>query len=84
MVRLNVLCIAEENGKRQSGSQGAAADERLRFSGTILNPQALAREAARQAILQLSAGDAPAGTMEVVLGTGLAGNPAPRSDWSRP
>jgi TldD protein len=38
-----------------------------------LNPSALAREAARQAILQLKAIDAPAGPMEVVLGNGWPG-----------
>ena len=42
------------------------------FEGN-LNPKALAQEAARQAILQLSAVNAPAGPMEVVLGPGWPG-----------
>jgi TldD protein len=42
------------------------------FTGD-LDPKAIAREAARQAILQLGAVDAPAGPMEVVLGPGWPG-----------
>ena len=73
MVRLNVSCIAEENGKRQSGYQGAGGRRSLDVFSDDLDPKALAREAARQAILQLSAIDAPAGPMEVVLGNGWPG-----------
>src|SRR5436190_18736248 len=73
MVRLNVLCTAEENGKRQSGHQGGGGRRTLEIFRDDLEPAALAREAARQAILQLGAGDAPAGTMEVVLGPGWPG-----------
>ncbi len=73
LVRLNVSCIAEENGKRQSGYQGGGGRRSLDIFEDDLNPTALAREAARQAILQLSAVDAPAGPMEVVLGNGWPG-----------
>jgi len=73
MVRFNVSCIAEENGKRQSGYQGGGGRRSLEVFKDSLNPGNLAREAARQAILQLSAIDAPAGTMEVVLGNGWPG-----------
>ena len=73
MVRLNVLCTAEENGKRQSGHQGGGGRRTLEIFRDDLDPAALAREAARQAILQLGAADAPAGTMEVVLGPGWPG-----------
>jgi TldD protein len=73
MVRLNVLCTAEENGKRQSGHQGGGGRRTLEIFQDNLEPAKLAREAARQAILLLSAGDAPAGTMEVVLGPGWPG-----------
>jgi TldD protein len=73
MVRLNVLCTAEENGKRQSGHQGGGGRRTLEIFRDDLEPAALAREAARQAILQLGAEDAPAGTMEVVLGPGWPG-----------
>ena len=73
MVRLNVSCIAEENGKRQSGYQGAGGRRSMDVFSNDLDPKSLAREAARQAILQLSAIDAPAGPMEVVLGNGWPG-----------
>jgi len=73
LVRLNVSCIAEENGKRQSGYQGAGGRRSLDIFSDDLDPGALAREAARQAILQLNAIEAPAGPMEVVLGNGWPG-----------
>jgi TldD protein len=73
LVRLNVMCIAEENGKRQSGYQGGGGRRALDIFTGELNPAALARESARQAILQLKAVDAPAGPMEVVLGPGWPG-----------
>jgi TldD protein len=73
LVRLNVSCIAEENGKRQSGYQGGGGRRALDIFTGDLDPKALSREAARQAILQLRAVDAPAGPMEVVLGPGWPG-----------
>ena len=73
MVRLNVMCIAEENGQRQSGYQGGGGRRALDVFTGDLDPRALARESARQAILQLRAVDAPAGPMEVVLGPGWPG-----------
>jgi TldD protein len=73
MVRLNVMCIAEENGKRQSGYQGGGGRRALDIFTGDLDPRAIARESARQAILQLRAIDAPAGPMEVVLGPGWPG-----------
>jgi TldD protein len=73
LVRLNVMCIAEEAGKRQSGYQGGGGRRSLDIFIGDLNPMAIARESARQAILQLAAVDAPAGPMEVVLGPGWPG-----------
>ncbi|MBI4475177.1 MAG: metalloprotease TldD, partial [Acidobacteria bacterium] len=73
MVRLNVMCIAEENGQRQSGYQGAGGRRALDIFTGNLSPAALAKESARQAILQLRAVEAPAGPMEVVLGPGWPG-----------
>ena len=73
LVRLNVMCIAEENGKRQSGYQGAGGRRSLDIFTGDLDPKALARESARQAILQFSAVAAPAGPTEVVLGPGWPG-----------
>jgi len=73
MVRLNVAVIAEDNGKRQTGYQGGGGRRSLDMFKDDLDPKALAREAARQAILQLNAVEAPAGPMEVVLGNGWPG-----------
>src|SRR5881296_949982 len=73
LVRLNVMCIAEENGQRQSGYQGGGGRRALDVFTGDLDPKALAEEAARQALLQLRAIDAPAGPMEVVLGPGWPG-----------
>ena len=73
LVCLNITCIAESGTNRQHGRCGGGgrlslpsllgADRHLR----------LAREAARQAILNLDAVDAPAGEMTVVLGPGWPG-----------
>jgi TldD protein len=73
MVRMNVMCIAEENGQRQSGYQGGGGRRGLDAFTDDLSPASLARESARQAILQLRAREAPAGPMEVVLGPGWPG-----------
>jgi TldD protein len=73
LVRLNVSCIAEEGGRRQSGYQGGGARRALDAFTGELDPKELARESARQAVLQLRAVDAPAGPMEVVLGPGWPG-----------
>jgi TldD protein len=73
MVRLNVMCIAEEGGRRQAGYQGAGGRRGLDIFAGELDPKAIASESARQAILQLGAVDAPAGPMEVVLGPGWPG-----------
>src|SRR5215471_4759063 len=73
LVRMNVMCIAEERGRRQSGYQGGGGRRGLDIFAGDLDPKAIARESARQAILQLGAVDAPAGPMEVVLGPGWPG-----------
>lgn len=71
--RLQITCIAEEGSNRQIGSFGGGG--RMGFSFYHEGDRFLryAREAARQAILNLSAEDAPAGTMPVVLGGGWPG-----------
>jgi TldD protein len=73
LVRLNVMCVAEENSQRQSGYQGAGGRRSIDIFQGDIDPKALAEEAARQAILQLRAINAPAGPMEVVLGPGWPG-----------
>lgn len=73
LVRMNVSVIAEHNGKRESGYAGGGG--RSGYVYFAENDMALgyAREAVRQAILNLDAVPAPAGTMPVVLGAGWPG-----------
>ncbi len=73
LTRLNVTCIAEENGNRQVGSYGGGGRVEFGFFVDAKDYERFAREAVRQAILNLSAMDAPAGSMDVVLGSGWPG-----------
>ncbi|HNR22935.1 MAG TPA: metalloprotease TldD [Steroidobacteraceae bacterium] len=73
LVRFNVSVVAEQNGRREQGYAGSGG----RFSLAELvagdKPIALAREAARQALVNLESVPAPAGSMTVVLGPGWPG-----------
>lgn len=73
LVRLNVSVILEQNGRREQGYAGGGARTDLNYflSGEI--PLQYAREAVRQAAVQMEAIAAPAGTMPVVLGPGWPG-----------
>src|SRR5271170_1206033 len=73
LVRVNVSVIVEQNGRREQGYSGGGGryglDELLR--GEV--PFDFAREAVRQALVNLEAVAAPAGAMTVVLGPGWPG-----------
>jgi len=73
LVRLNVRVQVEHKGRRESGSAGAGG--RHAYSRFLDGDRALdlAREAVRQALVNLEADEAPAGTMPVVLGAGWPG-----------
>lgn len=73
LVRMNVSVIAERNGRREQGSAGGGG--RLTYNYFLEEDRALgyAREAVRQALVNLDAREAPAGTMPVVLGSGWPG-----------
>ena len=73
LVRLNVQVIAEQNGRRESGSSGGGG--RYTYPELIEGGRGFefAREAVRQALVNLEAVDAPAGSMTVVLGPGWPG-----------
>ncbi|TMB95258.1 MAG: metalloprotease TldD, partial [Chloroflexi bacterium] len=71
--RLQVTCIAEENGQRQVGSFGGGGRGEYTFFLEESRWERYANEAARQAVLNLKAVDAPAGPMVVVLGSGWPG-----------
>jgi TldD protein len=73
LVRFNVSVILEHNGRREQGYAGGGARADLGyFLGGDL-PMDYAREAVRQAVVQMNAVPAPAGTMPVVLGPGWPG-----------
>ncbi|TAL11603.1 MAG: metalloprotease TldD [Nitrospirae bacterium] len=71
--RLQVTCIAEEDGQRQMGTHGGGGRGAFSFFLEEGRWERYTREAARQAILNLKAVDAPAGPMTVVLGAGWPG-----------
>jgi TldD protein len=73
LARLNVSCIAKTDGTSARGSSGGGGRVALDFFLGDKNPEHFATEAARQAVLQLGAREAPAGEMEVVLGPGWPG-----------
>ncbi|HZD41471.1 MAG TPA: metalloprotease TldD, partial [Terriglobales bacterium] len=73
LTRLNVSCIVEEGGNRQVGSFGGGGRVEFGFFLEGNTYERYAREAVRQAILNLNAQSAPAGTMDVVLGPGWPG-----------
>ena len=73
LVRLNVSVIMEENGRREQGYSGGGARAGLDFFIDSELPIDLAKEAVRQAVVQLEAEPAPAGAMPVVLGCGWPG-----------
>lgn len=77
LVRLNCSVLVERNGRRERGSSGGGG----RFGyDYFFDPVAgemralgYVREAVRQALVNIDAVDAPAGTMPVVLGPGWPG-----------
>jgi len=72
LVRLSVQVIAEENGRRESGSGGGGGrTDYSHFTDAMLDQYA--RQAVSQALVNLEARPAPAGTMTVVLGPGWPG-----------
>lgn len=73
LTRLNISCIAEQNGNRQMGGYGGGGRVELDFFTTGNKHEHYAREAVRQALLNLDAEGAPAGMMDVVLGPGWPG-----------
>jgi len=73
LVRLNVSVILEQGGRREQGYSGGGARADLNYFLDGELPLDYAREAVRQASVQLDAVPAPAGTLPVVLGAGWPG-----------
>ena len=72
LVRVSITVIVEQNGKREQGSAGGGG----RFDYGYFDDEVLqryAKEAVHQAVTNLDARPAPAGTMTVVLGSGWPG-----------
>ena len=78
LMRFGVRAVAEESGKRQSGSGGGGGRYGLEYfqtAGAQAKHDAAAHghEAARVAVAMLDARDVPAGELPVVLGPGDSG-----------
>jgi TldD protein len=72
LVRVGINVIAESNGRREQGSAGGGG----RFDYSYFTDEVLhdyAQKAVHQAIINLDARPAPAGSMTVVLGAGWPG-----------
>ena len=73
MARFSLSCIAKSDQNSARGAAGGGGRVALDFFHTDKTPEYFAQDAARQAIIQLDAREAPAGEMEVVLGPGWPG-----------
>ena len=73
LVRLNVSVLVEQGGRRENGSAGGGGRFGYEYFLEGERAATYAREAVRQALVNLDAVDAPAGTMPVVLGPGWPG-----------
>lgn len=72
LVRISIQVIAEHNGRREQGSSGGGGRfDYSYFTDAVL--QDYAQKAVHQAIVNLDARPAPAGSMTVVLGAGWPG-----------
>ena len=72
LVHIGLTVIAEQNGRReQGGSGGGGRYDYHYFSDDVLRE--IARQAVREALINLDAKPAPAGQMTVVLGSGWPG-----------
>lgn len=77
LVRVNCTVLVEHDGRRERGSAGGGARVDYYYFAERLGEkprwQSFADEAVRQALVNLEARPAPAGTMPVVLGSGWPG-----------
>ncbi|MFQ5509283.1 MAG: metalloprotease TldD [Leptospirillia bacterium] len=73
LVRLNVSCVAQSGDNRQIGTFGGGGRSDFGMFTDDRAFETYTREAARQALLNLDAVPAPAGTMDVVLAPGWPG-----------
>ncbi len=72
LLRFNVSCLSEIDGERRNARWGGGGRMGMPYFDDH-SPESLAEEAARQAVLQQEAREAPAGTFPVVLAAGDSG-----------
>ena len=73
LVRINVTVLMHDNGRREQGSSGGGGRHSYDVFFDTDNAYEFAREAVRQAVVNLESVATPAGTMPVVLGPGWPG-----------
>ncbi|MEN8204871.1 MAG: metalloprotease TldD [Pseudomonadota bacterium] len=73
LVRCNVTVIVEQDGRREQAGSGGGGRSDYGFFVEEDRARGYAREAVRQALVNLEAVAAPAGTLPVVLGPGWPG-----------
>lgn len=73
LVRMNVSVIVADKGQREQGSMGGGARSDYNYFFDQDRALGYAQEAVRQALVNLEAIPAPAGSMTVVLGSGWPG-----------
>jgi TldD protein len=73
LVRLNVTVLMHENGRREQGTSGGGGRHNYDLFFDTDKAYEYAREAVRQATVNLQSIPTPAGTMPVVLGAGWPG-----------
>jgi TldD protein len=73
LIRLNVSVIVEHDGRREQGSSGGGARQGIGWFLEEDRYRRFAQDAVHQALINLDAGEAPAGTLTVVLGPGWPG-----------
>jgi len=73
LVRLNISVVMIQNGRREQGSAGGGGRTDYRYFLQEDRADTYVAEAIRQAQVNLEAGEAPAGNMTVVLGSGWPG-----------
>lgn len=74
LISVHVSVIVEDkNGRRESARSGGGGRVGYEYLTEEARALAIAREAVREALINLDADDAPAGTMPVVLGSGWPG-----------
>jgi TldD protein len=73
LVHISVTVWVEENGRRESGRSGGGGRFDFIELQSLDIPQTIAKQAVHEACVNLQSIHSPAGTMEVVLGSGWPG-----------